>query len=701
MFRGIWRAPGVAYSYRASNSSRHCAHRGHLRTNFQRSDPYALAACRATPDDAGAIPVTQPRRLRIQLARRDEDFDAVARLWAEALLLPGLTELPPPAGDRAEGELRQMTEHVARRLRQAYEKKLRAASESRSLRREAEVLTQTINTTNTIGRSSGSGSKGGNERRGNGTGGGGGGGGGGGIVLNPLERLLMIRRLQAVRSKAGSRSGFGPGSGGASFSAKHPQVVGRGHADDVIGIRQRPPEYSGPGKVPTVAATGTAAAAASGKDLTGHEDRGGGGGSSRHGTTGGGDVAVGYVLVSISQPLALLPPPLPSMAPHQLHADALAVRESHRRQGAGSALLAAAERLAKRWGGNSLWLHVDSSNDAAVQLYSDRGYGIVRIQGPNLMSGLTAGACRRPPWGGSTAVRWPPPAPPTPQQQQQLRNQGEGREGQKLHSQSPQGQNPGTTVVDMSVRVQQQRQQQLMLLRNHSSNETKDNGAPKQFLQSPAQVPQPFLRNDDPVATPMMVTAEALLEQWRVRRRRSRTFVMQKRLPVLPACTERHVHTIQRLSVRFENDRDDEEEEEEEVGGGKGAQEGGIEGGKGRLQTVQAMSASEYTTKLREGNGRTLAGQVGAGLLDSGGEADSPSSSISDPVPGPLRDMPDPLEAGGVSSNGGRKMGADLEPQSGRERGSGSGGGSGSGSGSGGDSGSASARRVYKWRMHG
>ncbi len=32
-----------------------------------------------------------------------------------------------------------------------------------------------------------------------------------------------------------------------------------------------------------------------------------------------------------------------------------------------------------RWGGGSLWLHVDADNAPAVQLYSDRGYGVARV----------------------------------------------------------------------------------------------------------------------------------------------------------------------------------------------------------------------------------------------------------------------------------------------------------------------------------
>lgn len=89
---------------------------------------------------------------------------------------------------------------------------------------------------------------------------------------------------------------------------------------------------------------------------------------------------VGYALLSVAQPLALLPPPFPSAAPPQLHIDGLAVAAAARRRGVGRALLAAAERLARLWAWPSLWLDVDASNAVAVQLYSELGYTIVQVQ---------------------------------------------------------------------------------------------------------------------------------------------------------------------------------------------------------------------------------------------------------------------------------------------------------------------------------
>lgn len=53
----------------------------------------------------------------------------------------------------------------------------------------------------------------------------------------------------------------------------------------------------------------------------------------------------GYVVLSLSQPLAVLPPPFPSASPLYLHVDGLAVTPEFRRRGIGTALLNSAERL--------------------------------------------------------------------------------------------------------------------------------------------------------------------------------------------------------------------------------------------------------------------------------------------------------------------------------------------------------------------
>ncbi|GLC52456.1 hypothetical protein PLESTB_000631100 [Pleodorina starrii] len=338
----------------------------------------------ATAAAATASSEPQDGRLRICLARRGEHFDAVARVWAEALLRPGLTELPAPAG---EDELRRLTEGVAQRLRQSYDRKLRAAAASRSLWQRGEALLQQL-------------------RRGG---------------LTVLETQLLTRQLEAIRrdlrrarrrrlwaclvawreGAPGSGSAGSEGLSGCSVQQEQEQGPGRGQpSEQCEGPAHRP--------VPLPDRTSTTLRAAAARRCSSGDGGGGGGGtgggvrvgcssSSSGGSSGGGGsgcpgALAGYVLVSVSQPLALLPPPLPSRAPQQLHVDALAVCPGQRRRGVGSALLAAAERLAGRWGASSLWLHVDSSNDAAVQMYSDRGYGIARIQAPGPLAGLTAAA---------------------------------------------------------------------------------------------------------------------------------------------------------------------------------------------------------------------------------------------------------------------------------------------------------------------
>lgn len=68
-----------------------------------------------------------------------------------------------------------------------------------------------------------------------------------------------------------------------------------------------------------------------------------------------GDVATeaevaGFLILSLSQPLALLPPPFPSSSPRALKVDSLAVSSHHQGRGIGRALLCAAERLGRLMG---------------------------------------------------------------------------------------------------------------------------------------------------------------------------------------------------------------------------------------------------------------------------------------------------------------------------------------------------------------
>ncbi|KAF5830933.1 acyl-CoA N-acyltransferase [Dunaliella salina] len=89
-----------------------------------------------------------------------------------------------------------------------------------------------------------------------------------------------------------------------------------------------------------------------------------------------------YCLVSITQPLALLPPPLPSSSPLLLHIDALTVGEDHRRRGLATQLLGAVDKLARRWGRRSIWLRVCPTNAAAIELYRSLGYEEVQLREP-------------------------------------------------------------------------------------------------------------------------------------------------------------------------------------------------------------------------------------------------------------------------------------------------------------------------------
>lgn len=89
----------------------------------------------------------------------------------------------------------------------------------------------------------------------------------------------------------------------------------------------------------------------------------------------------GYIMLSLRQPLAAMPPPFPSTTPLYLFIDGLAVLPSNRRQGIGRALLQAAERQARAWHRRSIWLHVDPNNLAAQELYQAEGYTPVSVSG--------------------------------------------------------------------------------------------------------------------------------------------------------------------------------------------------------------------------------------------------------------------------------------------------------------------------------
>ena len=86
----------------------------------------------------------------------------------------------------------------------------------------------------------------------------------------------------------------------------------------------------------------------------------------------------GCVALSLARPEAALPPPFPTNKQLRCYVSNMAVAEGHRRRGLAAALLQECERAARRWGEDSIWLHVDVGNDAAMALYAAAGYEEVR-----------------------------------------------------------------------------------------------------------------------------------------------------------------------------------------------------------------------------------------------------------------------------------------------------------------------------------
>lgn len=91
----------------------------------------------------------------------------------------------------------------------------------------------------------------------------------------------------------------------------------------------------------------------------------------------GSNQLVGCVTISQLQCEAALPPPLPSTRPHRYYVGNLSVDSSRRRQGIASALMQSCCRLGQLWGQDSVWLHVDSDNSRALQLYTTAGFRTV------------------------------------------------------------------------------------------------------------------------------------------------------------------------------------------------------------------------------------------------------------------------------------------------------------------------------------
>ena len=68
------------------------------------------------------------------------------------------------------------------------------------------------------------------------------------------------------------------------------------------------------------------------------------------------------------QPEAALPPPFPTAKPRRAYISNMAVLQQYRRRGVATALLRQCERMARLWRRDSLWLHVDLRNQAAIKV---------------------------------------------------------------------------------------------------------------------------------------------------------------------------------------------------------------------------------------------------------------------------------------------------------------------------------------------
>ncbi|MEO0755313.1 MAG: GNAT family N-acetyltransferase [Cyanobacteria bacterium J06648_16] len=74
----------------------------------------------------------------------------------------------------------------------------------------------------------------------------------------------------------------------------------------------------------------------------------------------------GTVEVSLRSPLPFFP--------QRAYISNLAVQQQHRRQGVAQQLLSTCQTLTQTWGEERLYLHVDTANNAAWQLYGKLGY---------------------------------------------------------------------------------------------------------------------------------------------------------------------------------------------------------------------------------------------------------------------------------------------------------------------------------------
>ncbi len=75
-------------------------------------------------------------------------------------------------------------------------------------------------------------------------------------------------------------------------------------------------------------------------------------------------------------PDAALPAPFPSTKQQRLYLSNMAVAPSCRRAGIATRLLHAATCLARRWGEQEVYLHVDEANVAGKALYARAGFDV-------------------------------------------------------------------------------------------------------------------------------------------------------------------------------------------------------------------------------------------------------------------------------------------------------------------------------------
>jgi len=95
---------------------------------------------------------------------------------------------------------------------------------------------------------------------------------------------------------------------------------------------------------------------------------------------------LGAVTLSMLRCEAVLPPPFPTNKPFRFYMCNLSVAKEARRKGVASALLQASSRLGRRWGQDSCWLHVETSNTQALMLYEAAGFQqVASVRRPNDM----------------------------------------------------------------------------------------------------------------------------------------------------------------------------------------------------------------------------------------------------------------------------------------------------------------------------